>query len=411
VTDPGQVPPLLSAAVRPPKNQLRLFVVRGTIVVLLIAVGLLLWKPWNALDDSLFAASHRGHILQVSYYLLRGEDVNAQNPRGYTPLMGAAWNGHMEVVDLLVHHGANLDLDDDDGETALIWAAIRGQDNVVEYLIGKGASLNRQDLRGNTAIIWALQNDHSSTARILLEAKADINLENRDGETALTKAGQRGLTGMVSMLKHHGATRRGVSSGTSPYPTKPLSSSQLWALATTALLVQYNGDSHELLGSRPSWDHMWGQNGLRDWWGVNDRQDAIRTLDWLWNDGHRLRYQAEDLSGRAKSQAPTPYLAWDYCRLIWVAGVSHVAGYLTEEEAWGRIMPAARAIQSNYSSWREMGEDYLRGRQRWNGKRDSQFDAIFQLLVDPKNSSSPWNKNDWGTDLTDVTTNSVVIGR
>lgn len=408
MTESGQVPPLLSAAGRPAKNLLRLFVVRGTIVVLVITLILALWQPWKALDDSLFAASERGHTLMVSYYLFRGQDVNAQNARGYTPLMGAAWNGHLDAVDLLVRHGAKLDLDDDDGRTALMWAAIRGHDDVVSYLVGKKASLDVQDLRGNTAIMWALQNGYSPTARILLEAGANIKLENADGETALTKASQRGFATMAGVLKRHGARGTDVSSGASPYPTKPLSAPRLWALATTALLVQSNGDSHELLGSRPSWDHRWGQNGLRDWWGINNRQDAIRMLDWLWNNGHRLSYQSEDRTKRGRSHPPIPYLAWDYCRLIWVSGVSYVAGYLTEEESWERIMPAARALQSNYSSWRDMGEDYLRGRQHWNGKRDPQFDAIYKLLIDPRNSTSPWNKNDWSADLSDTTTNSLV---
>ena len=408
MTDSGQVPPLLSAAGRPAKNLMRLFVVRGTIVVLLITVVLLLWKPWNALDDSLSAASKRGHTLMVSYYLLRGKEVNAQDTQGHTPLMGAAWGGHLDVVDLLVRHGAKLDLDDDDGRTALMWAAIRGHDNVVSYLIGKKACLDRQDSRGNTAIMWALQNGYSSTARILLEAGANVKLENTDGETALTKASRRGFTAMAGVLKRHGARGTDKSSGASPYPTKPLSAPRLWALATTALLVQYNGDSHELLGSRPSWDHTWGQNGLRDWWGINNRQDAVRILDWLWNGGHRVSYQSEYRTTRGSSHAPIPYLAWDYCRLIWVAGVSYVAGYLTEKEAWERIMPAARALQTNYSSWREMGEDYLRGRQYWNGKRDPQFDAIYKLLIDSKNWSSPWNMNDWSTDLSDTATNSLV---
>jgi hypothetical protein len=408
VTDPGQIPPLLTAGGLP-KNRLRLFVVRGTIVVLFLAAILLLWRPWDALDDSLFRASDRGHIWIVRCYLLGGKDVNAQNPYGDTPLMAAAWNGRRDIADLLLRHGANLDLADRYGNTALMYAAMWGRDNVVAYLIGKGASLNRQDLEGNTAMISALRYDHVSTARLLLEAGANADLQNRDGETALTKAAQRGLGAMVSLLKHHGTINTDVTIGASRYPTKPLSAPRLWALATTALLVQYNNDSHELLGSRPSCDRAWARDSLSGWWEVNNRDEAIRMLDWLWTEGHRTRYQTEDRSWRKKSHVPIPYLAWDYCRLVWVAGVSYIAGYVTEEEAWQRILPAARAIQSNYSSWREMGEDYLRGRQRWNGKRDPQFDAILQLLVDPKNSSSPWNKNGWSTDLSEVVTNSLTV--
>lgn len=62
-------------------------------------------------------------------------------------------------------------------------------------------------------------------------------------------------------------------------------------------------------------------------------------------------------------------------------------------------MTAARAIQTNYSSWQEMGEDYLRGRERWNRSRDPRFDYVFRLLTNPGDPNSPWNKNKWDADL------------
>lgn len=382
-------------------GRLRLLLVRATIVVLALAVVLLIWRPWDKLDDCLRCASRNGHPLMVRYYLLRGKDVNERGYWRYTALMEAAWSDRLEIVDLLVRHGADLDLTDDAGNTALIWAARWGREDVVAYLIGKGASLDRQDVRGNTAIMSALDNGYTSTARLLLNAGANINLENKNGETALTKAGQRGFDGMVALLGRHGAIKKNVFIGQSPYTVAQLPLQRLWALATTALLVQYNGDSHELLGSRPASDHTWGQNGLRDWWGITGREEAVKTLSWLEKTGHRRRYLAEDRSRWRKQQPPTPYLAWDYCRLVWVAGASYVAGYLTEEEAWQRIMPAARAVQANYSSWREMGEDYLRGRERWKGRRDPQFDRIFQLLTNPDDTNSPWNRNKWDTDLSE----------
>ena len=376
-----------------------MWLVRATIIVLAITVGLLLWRPWDKLDDCLRYASRNGHLPLVYFYLLRGDDVNEQGKDGGTPLSDAAWNGHLQVVEMLVRHGAELDRADEKMTTPLMWAAIRGQEDVVAYLIRKGASLDRQDVKGNTAIFYAIRNRYASTARLLLNAGADINLVNKDGETALLKAEQGGFASLAALLKRHGATKKDVLLGQSPYPVMQLLPQQLWALATAALLVQYNGDSHELLGSRPSSDHTWAQNGLRNWWGITSREEAMATLDWLEKTGHRERFQAEDRSRQRQQQPPTPYLAWDYCRLVWVAGVSYVAGYLTEEEAWQRIVPAARAIQVNYSSWREMGEDYLRGRQRWNGRRDPQFDQIFQLLTNPDDRNSPWNKNKWNTDL------------
>ncbi len=387
-------------------KRLRVVLVRITIVVLALTVAWLIRHPWHV-DDCLRCASRNGHLPMVYFYLLRGDDVNEQGKGGATALIDAAWNGHHQVVEVLVRHGADLDKADEDMRTPLMWAAIRGQEDVVAYLINKGALLDRQDVKGNTAIYYAIRNRYASTARLLLNAGANINLENKEGETALQKAGQGGFGGMVALFERHGAIKKNVSIGPSPYPVTQLPPQQLWALATTALLVQYNGDSHELLGSRPASDHSWAQNGLRDWWGITSRREAIEMLDQLENTGHRQYYRAEDRSRRRKRQLQTPYLAWDYCRFIWVAGVSYVAGYLTEEEAWDRIMPAARAIQANYSSWREMGEDYLRGRKRWNGKDDPQFERIFKLLTNPDDHNSPWNKSEWNMDLSEQAATNI----
>jgi hypothetical protein len=380
---------------------LRLLVVRAAILALAIAAVVLYRHPLQV-DNCLQIAAGNDHALMVRYYLLRGDDVNQRGLCGYSPLMGGVCNGNLAVVDLLVRHGAKLDITDDQGNTALMWAAGHGREDVVAYLIGKGAFVDQQDLRGNTAIMYAMQNGYVPIVHRLTEAGANLSLSNQNGETVMMKADQRGYSALVAQLKHRGAVMDASGVGLSPYPVAHLTPPQLWALATTALLVQYNGDSHEILGSKPASCRIWAQSMLKDGWGVATREEAIGVLDWLKDTGHRQRYQAEDRFRHQKQQSsPSPYLAWDYCRLVWVAGVSYVAGHLTEAEAWQRIMPAARAMQANYSSWREMGEDYLRGRKRWNSKRDPRFDRVFQLLANANDSNSPWTKNKWNTDLSE----------
>jgi len=384
----------------------RKLVVRVTITALaLTAVVMysqrqyLYWRQRH-LNYCLICAARDGELIMVRYYLWTGQDVN-ERVSGCTPLMEAAGNGHIEVVDLLVRRGAGLDLVDAQGNTALMWAAMQGNDQVVQHLIAKGVSLNHQNQEGETALTYAMRNNHPSLARLLVEAGADVNLENKYGETALVRAGQRGLSDMVRFLKQHGAVKTKPFIGPSPFPTKPLPPSRLWALATTALLVQVNGDSHELLGSRPASDRVWAVNGLRNWWNIRDRRSAIKTLDWLQDQGNHEQSRGHHERSLRKRSDGVGHLAWDYCRLVWVAGVSYIAGYLTEDEAWHRIMPAARALQANYSSWREMGRDYLAGREKWNDGRDPQFAGVFQLLTDPNDPNSPWNKNKWGTDLSE----------
>lgn len=395
--NPGQCEPPVIAELQRAQRRQRSWLVRCLIVLLMITAAILLWRDW---DNCMPCAACHGRGFMVRYYLMTGHDVNERRC-GYTALMEAVWYGYPSIVDLLVRHGANLDLPDDIGDTVLIWSAKGGQEKNVAYFIQKGASLNLTNALGDTAIICAMRNGYPSVAHLLLDAGADINLENKNGETALVTAGRRGYGDMVALFKQHGAIKTNVFLGGSPYPIKPLSQARLWALATRALLTQYNGDSHEALGLTTEQERVWARRDLRDWWNVGNHQQAMKTLDWLEQTGHRERFQEEDKRPRRKGERQTRYLAWDYCRLVWVAGRSYIAGYLTEEEAWQRIMPAAREIQADYSSWREMGEDYLRGRERWHNSRDPRFDYVFQLLTNPDDTNSPWNKNEWNTDLSE----------
>ena len=143
------------------------------------------------------------------------------------------------------------------------------------YLIRKGASLNLRSATGDTAIICAMRSGYPAVARLLLEAGADINLENTNSETALVVAGQRGYGDMVELFKQHGAIKTNVFIGRSPYPTKPLAAARLWALATRALLIQYNGESHETIEPKTESDRAWARRSLRDWWGVENHQQVV----------------------------------------------------------------------------------------------------------------------------------------
>jgi hypothetical protein len=376
-----------------------------TIVVLAFAAVIIysrqqyLYWQQRYLNYCLVCAARDGNEAMVRYYLWHGENANQQAPGGYTPLMEAARNGHARVVSLLIQGGATLDAIDHNSNSALIWAAGQGNYLVTEILVSKGASLNLQNHDGETALTYAMRNSHPDIARLLVNAGADVNLENKNGETALVRAGQRGYSDMVKFFKQHGALKTKVFIGPSPFPTKPLPPSRLWALATTAIIVQRDGDSHELLGAMPLSERASARSELWDGWSIQSRQKTIEILDWLQGSGHREEYQQDDPYRPHKGSHQTPYLAWDYCRLVRVAGTAYVAGYLTEDEAWQRIMPAARALQTNYSSWREMGEDYLAGRERWSHERNPQFVSVFELLADPKDPNSPWNKNAWNTDL------------
>jgi hypothetical protein len=204
-----------------------------------------------------------------------------------------------------------------------------------------------------------------------------------------------------------------------------LSDSQKWALATAAIPKKANGMELDIMGGGASdSDYVSAlREMLKNDWEVADRASALGAIKALREEGHRQEFDlmlkdisAMDGAGLARllaDYAQDPELqkrirlvhaqkdavdkksitAWDYCRLIYLAECSYRSGYITEQEAWQEIMPAAEIIQSTFSSWREMGDNYLLGREFWSGAREPRMVVANRfLLTDPK---GPWATLAW----------------
>jgi uncharacterized protein DUF1266 len=206
-----------------------------------------------------------------------------------------------------------------------------------------------------------------------------------------------------------------------------------WALATTALLTIRNNGRLDMLSPDARSDSSVAQTRglLRDWWQVGSRADLLRTLDWLDREGHRVEFQRMGQSLAAMTDAKyqaslssarknpemvgrmqlarehyrkyhgNSLVAWDYCRYIMLCRWGYLVGFLTEDQAWRRIMPKARAIQGGFRSWAELGEDYLVGREYWSRDEANRTGRIYRdidtrLMKDPQ---SAWNQLPWRMEL------------
>jgi hypothetical protein len=214
--------------------------------------------------------------------------------------------------------------------------------------------------------------------------------------------------------------------------TRPLTAEQKsWALATSAILFERNRDSHELLAGAPrtDWHVQRTRELLSEWWGIETRADLLDTLRWLERGGHRARFDrlgaAVDwldwLDPRLVDRIGVPIfghevavvrrhhkalggksiLGWDYSRYVALCRWGYAAELLTEEEAWRCIMPAARALQRHFTSWSDLGENYLIGREFWSREQTRQsgdlYRATYQTLI--SYPASPWNRHPWGLEL------------
>lgn len=84
-----------------------------------------------------------------------GADLDARDPRGYSPLMLAAYAGHVEALDWLIAEGADPNTTDHAGNTPLMGAAFKGNIAVVERLLAAGAFRNLRNVAGLDALDFA----------------------------------------------------------------------------------------------------------------------------------------------------------------------------------------------------------------------------------------------------------------
>ncbi|MBU6952828.1 DUF1266 domain-containing protein [Hahella sp. HN01] len=212
----------------------------------------------------------------------------------------------------------------------------------------------------------------------------------------------------------------------------PLSDVQLWGLAVSAILTEFNRARHDLLGSEvatPESVQAW-KEGLQEWWSVTDRDSLLETLDFLLEGGHRAgfdklreqvmpltaeQYKAaweanEDEALRANMKIIRRFsnalgeagiASWDIARYISLCRWGYLVGMMSEEEAWERILHASRAVQSMYHSWRQMGLGYVVGRMYWQSDAsDEHMTKFFNLLRrQTVNPDSYWVKLPWDLDL------------
>jgi hypothetical protein len=211
---------------------------------------------------------------------------------------------------------------------------------------------------------------------------------------------------------------------------------QAWALACAAVLTERNHSRHDLLGTKYR-----TQKNIRDCkrflvvtgWDIKNQADLLDSLTWVDNGGHRKDFKRwgqkvrtltdeeyrkllvehrtdVEILNRIKVAAQyydalgdKGLFGWDYSRYICLCRWGYMAGYLSEEQAWKKIMPVAKLIQSKFDSWQDLGQNYLIGRQFWSYEETKIWgyqyeDACLRLLDMP---SSPWNKLPWDMDLTE----------
>lgn len=134
-----------------------------------------------------------------------GADPNA-TPRdgGRTVLTDAAFAGDLDRVRALIEAGADVNAKDPRGYTPLWLASNMGHSAVVQALVNARADANWEGPGSSTALMQASYFDRIEIARMLIPV-SNVNFRNKDGITALMLARWNCHTEIVDALTRAGA--------------------------------------------------------------------------------------------------------------------------------------------------------------------------------------------------------------
>lgn len=177
--------------------------------------------------------------------------------------------------------------------------------------------------------------------------------------------------------------------------TANLSGEQAWSLLTNAIYFRSVAPRLDTLGG--GLDGLDWTEGLATWWDVRDEREFNELVDWMQSEGYRAKWGRDGVDGGDEK------FAWDYCRLITVAGGAAIADVINSDRAWSLVLHAGEHLAQRFDSWASLAENYLSGRilwlddkGQWNPTPDpsqQQFqDAADALLTE---DSSPWNRVSW----------------
>jgi len=87
----------------------------------------------------IFKVVQTNDVSAVISAIAAGEDINARNEAGNTPLHYACERGYTEIVNLLLNSGADVNAQNNGGHTPLHWACWRAYAVATRLLLEKGA--------------------------------------------------------------------------------------------------------------------------------------------------------------------------------------------------------------------------------------------------------------------------------
>ena len=143
---------------------------------------------------------------ECQVFIDAGEDIEAKDDSGCSPLLWSCSSGSLDVAKLLVRAGAGVCVADNDGDTCLMIAGSNGHTETVRYLLClPEVEMDGANNCGRTALHGAVKWEHADVVQVLIDAGADIEARTNSGWPALFIASASGELVIVKKLVDAGA--------------------------------------------------------------------------------------------------------------------------------------------------------------------------------------------------------------
>lgn len=152
------------------------------------------------------ALAAKGDFEGIKAVLIKGEDPNATDFTGVSPIQAAAANNHTEIVELLFRAGASVNTRDRNMMTPLLSATIKGNLEIVRQLVDCGAEKAATDRNMRTAAYFSIQSGNTKMTQYHLLGRNVNEKEAMWGYSPLHSAANMGDLDMIKCLLKHGAS-------------------------------------------------------------------------------------------------------------------------------------------------------------------------------------------------------------
>lgn len=155
-------------------------------------------------QNEIFDACRQGNVEKIKELYQQNSDIiNAEDYKGFTPLVLATYNNQPQAVDFLLEKGAVVDPPDGTTNSALMGVCFKGYTYIAAKLLGAGAAVNQVNSNGATALTFAATFGHLEIAEMLLQKGADVRAADARGKTAIDHAEMQGNQEMYDLLIHY----------------------------------------------------------------------------------------------------------------------------------------------------------------------------------------------------------------